>query len=142
MKLGLGRFFKRYDIGRNGDPYLTRWDILGTRFTGRANLFLHQFHRGDYEGALHDHPWSFWSLILWGGYFEVTEHGERWYPPLSLLRRPAEWRHRVKLAPDRKAWSLVWTGRKVRKWGFWCASGFTLWDVFAKREEQGEAGCQ
>lgn len=48
-----------------------------TRFTffeiGGWSLKLHRFHRGDEDRDLHDHPWSFWSLILRGGYWEVTQ---------------------------------------------------------------------
>jgi hypothetical protein len=53
-----------------GDPYLTRWFIIRTRLIG---IFLHRFHRSDEDRALHDHPWTFISIILWRGYWEHTE---------------------------------------------------------------------
>jgi hypothetical protein len=89
-----------HEISRKGLPrYLTRWTLYGSRSGGGQKLYLHCFHRGDAEDYFHDHPWPFWSLILWGGYWELTESGRRWYGPGSLLRRPAEHRHRVEVPP-------------------------------------------
>ena len=127
-------------IERDGRPYLDRWHVAHFRCGQR--LYLHYFHRGDAEEYNHDHPWSFWSLILWGGYWEVTPgpfggDRTRWYYPLSLLRRPADWQHRVKLPEGRVAITLVWTGRKERTWGFWCPHrGFVGW-----REHEAQGGC-
>lgn len=127
-------------IERDGKPYLDRWHIA--HFKCGQRLYLHYFHRGDAETYNHDHPWSFWSLILWGGYWEVTpglfgEDKRRWYFPLSFLRRPAEWRHRVQLNEGRIAVTLVWTGRKERSWGFWCPrKGFVHW-----RQHEAQGGC-
>lgn len=143
---------RRYDIGRRGDVYLTRWDLFGSRHcSDRPKLFLHLFHRGDYEAALHNHPWDFWSLILAGGYWEWTywyttrdgvhRNERKWHGPLSLLVRHAGWRHRVELPPGRRCWTLVWAGPKVQSWGFFCASGFVGWRTFIGREEAGQAGC-
>lgn len=136
---------ERFEIGRKGLPvYLTRWTLLGQRFgdAGKGKVFLHLFHRGDSEPYFHDHPWPFWSLILAGGYWEHTERGRRWYGPGSLLRRPAEWRHRVELPPGRVCWTLVWTGPKVRGWGFWCPRiGFIPWRQHAVNEASGLPGC-
>lgn len=138
----LDRLFTRYDISRPGVPtYLTRWDVLGNRFGAGLKLFIHLFHRGDAELYFHDHPWPFWSLILWGGYWEHTESGRSWYRPGRLLRRPAEWRHRVELPEGRRCWTLIWTGAKVRSWGFWCPRGFLPWRQHAANLDAGLPGC-
>jgi hypothetical protein len=150
----LGR--ERADIGRKGadgnpDVYLTRWTLLGQRFSGqRQKLFLHCFHRSDHED-IHDHPWPFWSLILWRGYWEVTREWDedramycrvrRWKWPGMLLRRSAEWQHRVEIPFGKKVWSLVWTGPKERSWGFWCSGTWRPWREHAAREEAGLPGC-
>lgn len=139
--------FERHDIGRAGDVYLTRWVLWGQRYGPGGKLFLHRFHRSDSDAALHDHPWGFWSLILWGGYWEHRPAGggsaRRWYGPLSLLMRAAEWRHRVELRPGGGGgtWTLIWTGEKVRSWGFHCEGGFVHWTEFVRREDAGRPGC-
>lgn len=148
----LGR--ERFDIGPPDNVYLTRWTLLGSRF-GKPNqhrLFLHRFHRSDNQ-TLHDHPWNFWSLLLWPGYYEhqfngvvrcdgVRETERRWYWPGTLLRRTAETCHRVELAPGRKAWTLVWTGPRVRSWFFHCNGNRppVPYKEFLEREAHGN-GC-
>lgn len=119
----LGR--ERFDIGRGDDDgdYLTRWTLIGKRFTGRYRVFLHRFRRSDLD-TFHDHPWPFVSLIVAGGYHERTPKGRRWYGPGRILKRPATWAHKVEIAPGRECWTIVVTGLKVRTWGFHCPAGW------------------
>jgi hypothetical protein len=142
---------ERHDIGRLGaGTYLTRWILAGRRdpATGQRRhgdgwkLFLHVFHRGDAEPYFHDHGWPFWSLILWGGYWEITPTGRKWYGPGRLLRRPAEWKHRVEVPEGKRCWSLLWIGTKVRSWGFWCPmTGFLPWRQHEASRAAGKPGC-
>ena len=137
----LDQFFVRFDIGRRESPYMTRWTLWGKRFEGDTRVFLHRFHRSDSD-TLHDHPWLFTSLVLWPGYYEETPGGRRrWYGPLSLLRRPATWVHRVFIPKGRGCWTLVVAGKKTRKWGFHCAEGFKPFDQFLARAYAGLDPC-
>ena len=134
---------ERFEIGRKTDVYLTRWNLFGKKGKGQRRLLLHYFHRSDYDGALHDHPWPFTSLIIWPGYWEWTSEGARWYGPLSILRRPADWAHRVELDNNGKSkcWTIVLTGTKNREWGFFCPKGWRHWREFEKQEELHGEGC-
>lgn len=148
---------ERFDIARAGEgPYLTRWTLRGGRFAEGRKVFVHLFHRGDLDEACHDHPWPFWSLILAGGYYEhvpdprspddPTRTVRRWFGRGSFLRRPAEWRHRVELATNtdgtlRRCWTLLWVGKKVRSWGFWCRGGWLPWREHLARHEATGSGC-
>jgi hypothetical protein len=135
-------------IGTKADPYLYRWYVIPRN--PWLNIYLHKFLRDDEDRALHDHPWWFVSLILKGGYFEVTPTGTIERGWLSLGFRPALWRHRVVLpraygdnhAVGRMvpAWTLVITGRKVREWGFWCPKGFVVWTEFTMPGDYGQVG--
>jgi hypothetical protein len=142
---------ERHDIGRKGiGTYLVRWVLYGRRdpktgsrrYGEGQKVFLHLFHRGDVEPYFHDHPWPFWSLILWGGYWEETPAGRKWYGPGRLLRRPADWQHRVEVPEGRRCWTLLWIGAKVRSWGFHCpATGFLPWRQHQANEDAGKPGC-
>jgi hypothetical protein len=140
---------ERHDIGRLGiDAYLTRWILLGhrgreglRRYGRGQKLFLHCFHRSDAEPYCHDHPFAFWSLIVAGGYWEVTAAGRKWYGPGRLLRRPASWQHRVELPSARRCWTLLWIGEKERSWGFWPECGFVPWREHQKKQEAGVPIC-
>lgn len=57
-------------------PLLFRYPLLRTPY---GDLFLHHFRRSDEDRELHDHPWSFFTLILAGGYLEQL--------PLAIERR-------------------------------------------------------
>ena len=118
------RFFAWERISRNGnDEYLYRLKIFQCPLFG---IFLHWFIGSDDE-CKHDHPWSFVSIILYGGYWEEAPNGKlTWYPAGSILRRmnPARC-HRVVI--DKPAMSLVIIGPKKRSWGFHTPLGWIHW---------------
>lgn len=119
-----------------GELYLKRWYVIPRN--PLLNVYVHQFIHSDDDRAPHDHPWWFVSWVLKGHYFEHTDAGvirrERW----SLAFRRAVHRHRVELPSeptwnfDRDewqevpAWTLLITGRRVRQWGFWCPTRYTV----------------
>jgi hypothetical protein len=129
-------------VGGADDPYLYRWYVLPRNRV--FNVYLHKFLRDDDDRALHDHPWWFVSLIVKGGYREITNDGTEFRFAGSWGFRPATHRHRVSLyriddyvVP---AWTLVITGRKKRTWGFWCPKGFVPWYDFVDQTDSGNIG--
>lgn len=144
---------ERFEITRSWEnvPYLTRWTLSGRRFEGNSRaVFLHRFQRSDAD-EMHDHPFRFVSLILAGGYWEVTPAkgwrdgvgpvGRVWYGPGSVLHRPAKWIHRVEIPEGRECWTVVVRGRKERGWGFFCKSGYVPWREHMVRAEATGSGC-
>jgi hypothetical protein len=128
-------------------PYLLRWYLLPrNRF---FNLYLHKFLRDDEDRALHDHPWWFVSLMLWGSYYETRAtvlepdiHAVTKRSAPSICYRNVLCRHRVTLCKDSAGkptpcWTIVLTGPKVKSWGFWCPKGWIHWKEF---ENQGGCG--
>lgn len=108
--------WERITRGDNSD-YMWRLKLLVMPW---FRIYLHIFVASD-DDCLHDHPWNFWSLILSGGYWEVTTTGKKWYGPGRLLYRPASWKHQVVI--DKKAVTLCVTTGKLRNWGFWTKAG-------------------
>ncbi|MHA2063638.1 MAG: hypothetical protein ACXABY_04560 [Candidatus Thorarchaeota archaeon] len=106
------------------DGYMERW-ILKTPF---GSIRLHHILRSDNDRHLHDHPWSFTSILLTNGYTEVTEDGEKHWPQFSVIEVKAEDRHRLVLS--RPVWTLVFAGPKIREWGFWTDTGFVHWQDY------------
>lgn len=133
-------------IGGN-DPYLLRWWIVPRNRW--CNVYLHQILRDDDDRALHDHPWWNVSIVLRGGYFEVTPTGSpadtaatrtRWRRPGSIVLRRATAAHRLALRNDTPCWSLFLTGPNVRQWGFWCQRGWRHWKDFCATGDSGQVG--
>ncbi|MEW6270437.1 MAG: hypothetical protein AB1689_14195 [Thermodesulfobacteriota bacterium] len=115
------------------DGYMERFWLFRSRWlSGR----IHNILRSDLDRDLHDHPWHYATVILRGGYVEVTEAGERWYGPGSVLLRRATHLHRLVLPPGVATTTLFVHTRKRRDWGFATASGWVHWRRYV--EERGE----
>ena len=129
----LGR--KRTIFDRDGKiPYLDRYYIfLKNRKNFPFNITLHKVMVSD-EPVLHDHPWSYATLILKGGYYEnVPVHNHStggvvgatkvWRGPGHFRFRKADDLHWLELAKDENGneipcWSLFYMGKKQKEWGF------------------------
>ena len=115
-------FGRRWRLaGRHTNPWtIPGWIRFPWPFGGM--VFLHHMVRADLDRDLHDHPWSFLSVILKGGYCEYVKRGDKIVPvfnrPGKAILRTAEHLHRVSYLPNGTAWTLVFTGPKRRKWGF------------------------
>lgn len=136
-------------------PYLVRITLLSVF---GFHVYLHVILRSDEDRALHDHPWPFLSIILAGGYWEHFEGKRTWRKPWSVLRRRATDAHRIELEKEscdpfllpsgewifvdtmRPAVSLVFTGRRWRKWGFLTKDGWVHWKKFLSEDHSVQAG--
>jgi len=135
-------FFSRFDIrDPDGTLYLRRWRILQTPWFA---IYLHKIATPDKDRDLHDHPWSFASLVLLGGYDELLhEHPADdaidGYRPmgghvrrgwLSIAFRRATDAHRITRLHRTPTWTLVLTGARRRSWGFYTAHGYVDWKTY------------
>lgn len=106
-------------------PLLVRYYLLETRF---GAVYLYNFLRSDHRDALHDHPWSFVTVLLSSGYWEHTPTGKFWRRRFSVLRRPATWQHAVEI--DRPCWTLIFRTARRREWGFITPRGWVHYERF------------
>lgn len=106
-------------LGRPECPYMYRWAFI---FFGYS-IRVHKWIRSDDKRFMHDHPWSFVTFVLKGGYTDVSldKDGKEVRQVLkagSVQYRAAEHKHYVDV-PVGGAWTLLFTGAHKRKWGFW-----------------------
>jgi len=129
----LFRFGKGNGISTAGAPY--------PRFAAR----IHHICRSDRDRHPHDHPWSYLTIILRGGYFEVRpilkdglQAGEetQWHGPGSILFRPANSWHRLVIPTGKTAWTLFCTGPNAQEWGFLTEIGKVHWRKYLGLEKQ------
>lgn len=124
----------------DGRIYLDRWGIESIRLGG---IFIHKMSAPDPGPHLHNHPWWFGSLILWGGYYEqrTTEDeilSQGVIPRTGSLysvrqvRNWLSWKsfplnecHRIENLKRNTSWSLVVHGPTKRGWGFFLPNGST-----------------
>lgn len=92
---------------------------------GRA---LHRFVRAEPHADPHDHPWSFETTIVSGGYVEEVftfDPDGRWRSELverqpgSRHRIAATHIHRIVALPEGESWTLVRAGPHERRTLFW-----------------------
>lgn len=108
--------------------YLRRWRVETPWFSVRLHHWLHS----DDNRNTHDHPWNFYTFILKGSYLDVPIPagpgtvdafgnealvGQR-VKAGHIYYRPATHAHWVHLDQG-EVWTLVLTGPKIRRWGFW-----------------------
>lgn len=101
-------------LGRSECPYLRRW-VLNLYI---ISLRIHHWISSDDDRAYHDHPWNFLTIILKGGYTDVSPQGKDKVYAGSIRYRSALHCHTVQVNPG-GCWSILLTGREKRRWGFY-----------------------
>lgn len=124
--------------------YILRLHVVKTPW---GAICLHWIRKPDREPWLHDHPVTFLSLVLRGGYSElrvtswpvvdVVTH--RWF---NVIRASQFDVHRI-TACDKGALTLCFMGPKTREWGFHVparikAGGWIGWKEYYSRLAAGE----
>ena len=90
------------------EPFIVRYYLL---FRNRPkwfpfNILVHKLLKSDL-GDLHDHYWSYITIILKGGYWETTEKGTFWRRPGYVGFRRRSDRHSLKVPEGKPALTLL-----------------------------------
>jgi hypothetical protein len=131
-------FMKWADIPDKKHPgwvYLRRLRMFQTPL---FSVYLHFIYSADTDRDPHNHPWTFWSLILRGGYTErVFTHScnrlqscvLRSHRRFSGHRMPKTHAHMIdSLKPGLV--TLIFAGSKKQDWGFFTPDGFVRWQDY------------
>lgn len=124
---------------RVDSEYITRLHIVKTPWFA---VCLHWINKPDAEPWLHDHPVSFLSIVLRGGYAELRASGDgdighkvhRWF---NFVRAHRADRHRIIFA-RKNTLTLCFMGPKEREWGFHMPEGWVMWKDYYARLRSGE----
>lgn len=114
-----------------GDPVTdgtgpVSWRRPLTRLVQKLGIAVrvHEILRSDAGRDPHDHPWSYLTVILRGGYFEKRYDAAgklvstKYHGAGSVLWRPAGSWHRLDVPTGMVATTLFITGKYVGTWGF------------------------
>lgn len=139
-KSGTGWCFWRWtDVD---SEYILRLHVLKTPWFA---VCLHWINKPDPEGYLHDHPVSFLSCILRGGYTEARVSSPGYMPPLMwpMFEEEHTWFNWIRgrssdihtiteVKPN--TLTLCFMGPKTRDWGFHTEKGWVMWkDYYAAK---------
>jgi len=144
------------------DAYLARYWLTPPKkdedgYSSASSIVLHQFIRGDDDGALHNHPYDFTTTILSGGYDEVVGDLRIFLPngatmpdgiqvtgpfekdwktiPRRVGDQVSKTALQVHMAtnPLPDTWTLVQTGTRCNDWGFYPpGKPFVPWKQFVQ----------
>lgn len=117
-------------IGPSECPIMYRRTLLSGRL---GKVLWHRFVASASDEAHHDHPRSFVTVVLRGGYDDVQPDGttDRVYAP-AIRYRPAKHAHITKVGA-KGATTIVVMGPLQREWGFYDAEGkWYPWRVFER----------
>ena len=97
----------------SAEPFMVRYYPL---FRKRPswfpfNILIHKILKSDL-GDLHDHYWSYFTIILKGGYWETNKNGTFWRKPGYFGYRNKENTHSIKIPVKKTAWTLIFVGPK------------------------------
>ena len=107
-------FLWRQPGGLDECPYFKR-TVLGFR---NWSVRVHEWYADDDTRNMHDHPHWFWTIVLRGGYTDVSANGEDRMRFGSIRFRRADYAHAVtKVIPG--SITVLVTGPSTRRWGFW-----------------------
>ena len=111
-------------LGFPEKPYLKRWVFT----CPLGSIRLHHWFSSDDDRYPHDHSWSFVTFVLRGSYIDMTPQydvkGLRYWMaepmlPWKFYHRKADHQHYVKIEDEKTCWTLLFTGRFLRSFGFW-----------------------
>lgn len=119
---------------KEGEVHFRRYQLLWTPW---FTFYLHQILQPDKDKHLHDHPWDFWSLVLWGGYEEILDHrltqdrkiGHFVYHKSTDL-------HKIGKIHG-SAWTLVCIFGERRMWGYQTEHGWKDHVEYRKLKHEG-----
>lgn len=112
--------------------YIVRLHVVKTPWFA---ICLHWIRKADPEPFHHDHPVTFFSLILRGWYKEQRAWGEqlnRWF---NWIRDTDI--HTIKEC-DPNTLTLCFMGPKTREWGFHMPQGWIYWKDYYRNKNEGK----
>ncbi len=114
-------FLVKEIISQDGVVHFRRYRLISTPW---FNLYIHQILKSDEDLHMHDHPWDFYSFILYGSYSEETSYypyfrviHTKTYPTRTLVEHDARDAHQLTLKTP-VVWTLVLTTGRAREWGY------------------------
>lgn len=120
-------------IGPEACPLMVRRTLLAGRF---GKLMIHRFFPGATDKDCHDHPASFVTIVVQGGYDDIQPDGtvDRLRAPAIRFRR-AEHAHVTRVHARVGGWgaqTVVVMFRKRRPWGFWRDGRWFEWKTYER----------
>jgi hypothetical protein len=123
-KSGTGWCYWRWTEVPTG--YITRLHVVKTPWFA---LCVHWLNHPDPEPWQHDHPVTFLSVILRGGYIEARKDQARRHRWFNFIRASKDDPHTIAYVEPGTV-TLCFMGPKTREWGYHTPFGWMHWKLY------------
>ena len=101
---------------KEGVLHFKRWSIISCKW---FNVYLHAIHKHDEDTHLHNHPWNFFVICLFGSYLERLEQSVKVVGTGTMRYRNHSKFHKIDTLYTDAVYTLVITGKKQPvEWGY------------------------
>lgn len=121
---------------REGVVHFRRWRIIETPWFA---IYVHGIYKADEDQHMHDHPWDYTSIILRGFFHERVPTTPGRYEsvllsPWKCVRRKAEQFHKIEQLHTPSVYTLFFTGKRRREWGYNTERGWVDHKTYRKQK--------
>lgn len=121
-------------ISKLGVKHFERWQIIQTKWFG---VYFHKIYQADTDKHCHDHPWDYISIPLWGVFTEQRQlnsnsHEYSIVHPGMIIKRKATDLHKIYSLQSKVVYTLFFTGRRKRAWGYNIDDKWYPWEEYHK----------
>jgi hypothetical protein len=137
----MGLFLVKEIRSKQGELHFRRWRFFDSPWFG---IYLHYIAKADEDKHPHDHPWSFFGIILKGGYIEEFFNWKTW--PISktndnfaikMFFRHASGEYHKIAKIIQPTWTLIFHGPKKETWGYMTEKGWLNHETYRKLKREG-----
>jgi len=101
---------------KEGVVHFKRWQLLKTPW---FSIYFHGIYKADEDLHLHNHPWNYTSICVWGSFFEASEHSMTLVSPLTISRQKSSRFHKIWKLQSKAVYTLFFVSNRVEgDWGY------------------------
>ncbi|HEY1898617.1 MAG TPA: hypothetical protein VGG49_02380 [Steroidobacteraceae bacterium] len=121
--------------------YMGRWWVVPQTWGLPFAIRLHHIVRSDADPYVHDHPWNWRTVILYGWYEEEDVEGiKRIQLEGDTRAATSETFHRINSVSTGGVWTFFIMGRRTNRWGFMvgCPARKVYYRDYVSENDRGE----
>lgn len=120
---------------KEGVVHFRRWQVFTTPW---FDVFIHGIYKSDEDEHMHDHPWDYFSIVIWGKFIEKVKQGRNAQTFLTTSHRKAEHTHKIEELKSKKVYTLFFASKRKREWGYWVRGAWIDNVTYRKLKNEGK----
>jgi hypothetical protein len=119
MKLIDKLFLIKEIKSKEGVIHFKRWQLLKTPW---FSIYIHGIYKADEDAHLHDHPWDYYSMSIYGRFIEKNKGAIKcnylYVSTFKLISRKAEQFHTIHKLLTKSVYTFFIAKNRRRDWGY------------------------